>query len=535
MDSYRVERVKMSSLSIREVIERVTSGRLRIPSFQRGFVWDADRVAFLMDSIYKGYPFGAVILWRTKEQLKSERQLGPFELPDHDPDLPIDYVLDGQQRLTSIFGVFQSDIEALEEAPWTSIYFDLHAEKDLQDSQFVCLSPEKVDPARHFPIGAFFNVAGYRTATKEFDDELADRIGAVQAVFQQASIPVQLVETDDRAKVAIVFERVNRMGMELDILQLLSAWTWSEDFDLQEKFEDFAEELRPFGFHRMGDDSNLLLRCCAALVKGDVSPGALVELNGGKVRDNFPNMVNGVKGAIDFLRSNIGIQALGNLPYPALLVPLTVFFAAPDGKEVKVTAAQRRTLVTWFWRACFSRRFSAGVIRNLNRDIKEAAKLRRGERSALADVVAEVDSGFFTEQTFNVATVHTKVFVLLIAQSGPLSFVSGTPISLGTVLQAYNRNEFHHLYPKKFLRDQGRATHEIGMLANFVFMSSADNKTLGGVAPSVYRSRMDSAATPKIIERTLCPASLFDDDFDIFVAERASVLVDAAKKLMGVI
>jgi hypothetical protein len=256
----------VSDLSIREVIERVASGRLRIPSFQRGFVWDAERVAFLMDSIYKGYPFGAVILWRTKEQLKSERQLGPFELPEHDPDLPIDYVLDGQQRLTSIFGVFQSDIEPVEDAPWTKVYFDLGAETDLQESQFLCLSKDKIDLARHFPIGTFFNVSGYRNATKNFDDVLADRIGAVQAVFQQASIPVQLVETDDRAKVAIVFERVNRMGMELDILQLLSAWTWSEDFDLQEKFEEFAEELRPFGFQGVGDDSNLLLRCCAAIV-----------------------------------------------------------------------------------------------------------------------------------------------------------------------------------------------------------------------------------------------------------------------------
>lgn len=522
----------MSGLSIRDIIERVTSGRLRIPSFQRGFVWDAERVAFLMDSIYKGYPFGAVILWRTKEQLKSERQLGPFELPEHDPDLPIDYVLDGQQRLTSIFGVFQSDIEPVEDAPWTRIYFDLYAETDHQESQFLCLPEDRVEPERHFPIGTFFNVSGYRNATKNFDDTLADRIGAVQAVFQQASIPVQLVETDDRAKVAIVFERVNRMGMELDILQLLSAWTWSEDFDLQERFEEFAEDLRPFGFQGVGDDSNLLLRCCAAIVGRDVSPGALVELNGGEVRDRFPDMVNGIKGAIDFLRANVGIQTLANLPYPALLVPLSVFFAAPDGKEVKVSAAQRQTMLVWFWRSCFSRRFSAGVIRNLNRDIEEAAKLRLGERSTLSVIAAEVDTGFFTEQTFNIGTVHTKVFVLLLAQGAPRSFVSGTPISLGHVLQAYNRNEFHHLYPQKYLRDQHRPAHEIGMLANFVFMSSADNKTLGGVAPSKYRARMDEASIPKILERAYCPAALFDDDFDEFVLQRASMLVDVANKLI---
>jgi Protein of unknown function DUF262 len=81
-------------LSIRQAIERVTAGQLRVPAFQRGFVWDIERVAYLMDSIYKDYPFGALILWRTKTQLRSERTLGPFELPDRDPDYPIDYVLD---------------------------------------------------------------------------------------------------------------------------------------------------------------------------------------------------------------------------------------------------------------------------------------------------------------------------------------------------------------------------------------------------------------------------------------------------------
>src|SRR5215217_7511177 len=81
--------------------------------------------------------FGALIPWRTKSQLKSERQLGPFILPDHDPDFPIDYVLDGQQRLTSIFGVFQTDIMPASgsDIAWARVYYDFDAEKDLQESQ----------------------------------------------------------------------------------------------------------------------------------------------------------------------------------------------------------------------------------------------------------------------------------------------------------------------------------------------------------------------------------------------------------------
>ena len=73
-------------LFINELIHQILNGNIRIPSFQRGFIWDADRVAHLMDSVYKGFPFGSLLFWRTRHPLKTERNLGPFELPVRDPD-----------------------------------------------------------------------------------------------------------------------------------------------------------------------------------------------------------------------------------------------------------------------------------------------------------------------------------------------------------------------------------------------------------------------------------------------------------------
>lgn len=70
------------SMSIRNLIEKVSAGTVRIPAFQRGFVWDGERVAFFMDSLYKGYPYGSILLWRTRSQLNHERNLGPFALQD---------------------------------------------------------------------------------------------------------------------------------------------------------------------------------------------------------------------------------------------------------------------------------------------------------------------------------------------------------------------------------------------------------------------------------------------------------------------
>lgn len=515
-------------LPIRKIIENITSGAIRIPAFQRGFVWDAEHVAYLMDSIYKGYPFGAVILWRTKEKLNSERSLGPFELPQHKPDYPIDYVLDGQQRITSIFGVFQSELTAQGDDSWTHIYFDMSAQADLQESQFLALSAEEVDPARHFPINTFFDVTSYRHATLNLTEKQAIEIDSVQAKFKEAVVPTQEIVTDDRAKVAIVFERVNRLGVELDVFQLLTAWTWSEDFDLKQRFADLTEELRPHGFSDVADDTNLILRCCSAIVAGDASPAAFINLKGADVRDRFDDIENGIKGAIDFLKKNLQVETLANLPYPASLVPLAVFFA---GKSITVKDSQRDALVRWFWRSCFSRRYSAGVIRNLNRDIEEAAALREGRPSALADFTAVIDGEFFA-QTFTFGTVNTRTFILLLAHARPLSFVSGMPVTLSEVLQAYNRNEFHHLMPRAFLKEQGATAREINPLVNFAIISASDNKVLGGVAPSIYKAHIPAAKLRLILDRALCPEILFSDDYYNFVEARTERLVEAARALM---
>ena len=82
--------------------------------------------------------------------------------------------------------------------------------------------------------------------------------------------------------------------------------------------------------------------------------------------------------------------------------------------------------------------------------------------------------------------------------------------------------------------DSTGSTDDINALANFAFMSSTDNKTLGGVAPSKYRSRMDTNALPKILEHAACPSTLFDDDYDAFLVERSTRLANIAKDLIDI-
>ncbi|MEP0881825.1 DUF262 domain-containing protein [Trichocoleus sp. ST-U3] len=521
-------------LFIRNIITQVISGQIRVPTFQRGFVWDADRVAFLMDSIYKGYPFGSILLWRTRERLKFERKLGPFELPSVDPDYPVDYILDGQQRITSIFGVFQTELEQENSEDWTRIYFDYRANPDAQESQFTALNPQDFDPNRYFLLRHLFDTTAYRKATKDFDDQLAEKIDKVQSVFKEARIPIQMLSTDDRKTVAIVFERVNRRGVELDTLQLLSAWTWSEEFDLQRKFEDLAVELEPFGFSDVGLDQDMLLRCCAAVLAGDAKTETLINLNGAVVRDRFQEVINGLKGAIDFLRDNLNIYSLNNLPYPAFLVPLCVFFAVPGNSQCRYNNEQRQAIIKWFWRTCFSRRYNSQPIKSLQMDIEEIVKLKQKHPKDLGKFsFTTINADLFKQEKFRTSNVITKTFVLLLAHKQPYSFVTGTPITLRDALKDYNRNQFHHLCPKAFLRETQQTVYDESCLANFCFLSKVDNNTLGGSAPSKYRANMPEFFIDEILERSICTQILFNDNFKSFIDERSELLALEANKLVS--
>lgn len=524
----------MENQSIREIIEAVSRGQVRIPAFQRGFVWEPERVAYLMDSIYKGYPFGSLMFWRTKEQLKFDRDLGPFKIPDPKADYPVDYVLDGQQRVTSLFGVFQTELDPKPNEYWIDIYFDLSAPDAVQESQFLALKPEEVEHQKHFPLKTIFDTAAYRAATKDFDDETSKIIDDMQSRFKEAKIPVQFTRTDDKATVAIIFERINRQGIELDTLQLLTAWTWSEEFQLSEQFEDLANELKPFGFSDVGGNTDLLLRCAAGVLSADASPSSLMQLNGQVVRERFDEVTNGVKYAIDYLRSQLNVYSLKNLPFETMLVPLSVFFAIPGNRERGFNNDEKNTIDRWFWRSAFSKRYSAAVLRNLRTDIEGMINLRERRPSNLGNFQARVDADFFLRSNFVISNVNTKSHILALSTLGPRSFVSGQRVSLENTLKAANRSEFHHMVPKNHLRKNPVETDlSVNSLANICFLSRADNRSLGGAAPSVYKAKMpqDAETLDRILKSAAAPYSLFDDDFDKFVTARAALLAQNANQL----
>lgn len=521
------------SMTIRKIIDKITSGEIRIPAFQRGFVWSPEQVAFLLDSVYKGFPIGTVLLWRTRERLNVEKDLGDFTLPEPQKDYPIDYVLDGQQRLTSLFSVFQTELIPNNEGDWADIYFDFERDDNVQESKFVPLREEDVDPKRYFPMKTMFDSVEYRKATNDLSAENTAKIDKVQERFKEVQIPVQLMETEDKNMVAIVFERINRAGTQLDTFQLLSAWSWSTDFDLQDEFAQLAEELEPFGFGDISLDKDLQLKCCSGVIKREASPASIISLRGEDVRNNFEKIKNGIRSSIDFLQRELNIYSLKTLPYPAMIVALTRFFATDKVNGVLYTEKQRRQLIRWFWRSCFSRRYTSGVSDMHIQDMKSMDELRKDKNFDISSFPCNIDKTFFTSNQFNLSAVNTKTYITLLASQTPKSFISGAKVDLQRVLKNVSRNEFHHVFPVNFLQGQGVVKKEINILANICFLNNADNQRIKDKAPSDYKLLMDQQIINEILDHAVCPRDGLDLSYQEFIDIRVALLVKLAETLIS--
>ena len=356
----------------------------------------------------------------------------------------------------------------------------------------------------------------------------------LQRRFQEYQLPLETIEFENKEEIAIIFERVNRAGIQLDAFQLLSAWTWSSEFDLNDAMSELESELSSFGFSELAGDPNLIMKCCSAVVVGDAQLKNVVNLHGPTVRDEFEKIRRGIRGAIDFLRSNFEIENLKLMPYPAMIVPLAAFFATDRKSGIQPSEAERQQLVRWYWRSCVSRRYSSGVGRAHSADISYVSSLRADSSVQPLKSTRSLESSFFIENKFSISNVNSKILVNILSHRGPISFLSGSPVDVRKVLQLANRNEFHHIFPKAYLKRHGVSDAKINSLANICFLSKSDNIKIKDSPPSVYSKLSSKDRYDEILCSNLIPKKFGEMKFDEFLFERAKMLSDYANSIADI-
>lgn len=216
-----------------------------------------------------------------------------------------------------------------------------------------------------------------------------------------------------------------------------------------------------------------------------------------------------------------------------MIVSLSAFFATDRVSGKTYTDKQRREIIKWFWKSNFSRRYNSGIQDKHKTDIKNLRELSAEENKEIANFECTIEPNYFLESNFTMGTVNTKTFVLMLANKGPKSFISGANVRLGDVLKTVNRNEFHHIFPKKFLERNGVDKKKINCLANFCFLNNADNQKIKDKDPKIYKALLPSTSIKEIMEHSLCVEDSLDLDYVDFINKRVEILIEKANNLIA--
>lgn len=518
---------------IEELVRRVKEGDIKLPKFQRLFVWKKSDILRLCESVYKGYPIGSILLWFTNEKLASERQIGDLDINERPDEYPTNYLLDGQQRLSSLCGALYWNGEDIN-SNW-NIYFDLETE------EFLHLE-KKYPEVWHFPMNKLLETFDFINQCKRFevhpDKDKYDR-NAQKLLRSIKDYKIAAVTIGDMSikEVAPIFERINSTGRSLTIVDLMRAATWKEGFDLNDALDAVNKslEMKSFGtVHSREILNNISAIAGFGILKDDLEK--LRNIPAEKLKLYAEKCVESYKLAVDFLTTELPLISNSYLPYQSQLTLLVEFFNLCS----KPTVHQRDTLKKWFWSTSFSKYFGRSNYSLIRESLNNMRDYAKGN---IEDLKIEETINFnfkdFIFSKFSLKSASSKAFALLLASKNPKSLLDGTPVNLGNALSIINKNEYHHLFPKNFLERRGIEQKKINMHINFCITSLSSNRAISDLSPSVYFSQVQSSLGDKlyeILETNLINKEAFEaglaDDYDKFIDIRSELIINYMKTLI---
>lgn len=392
--------------TVGHLVDMIERSELRLPELQRRYVWPATRVRDLLDSLYRGYPSGTILVWETDQEVPSkgmavQQTSGPFT-----PKL----LLDGQQRLTSLSAVIRGEpIRIKGKVRPIQIAFNLdhpegppaevlEVEDDEQSPSSEQVDDESDESAvgntlqerlrnRAFVVGSnalFADPRWVRVSdvlrTDKTDWQLlkplvtspddpkydlySKRLQRVRRIRKYPYV-MQVLERDlPYEEVAEIFVRVNSLGMklrgsDLALAQITARWPGS-----LEMFEDFAEECEKVWFTF---DTGLLVRTLVAFATKQSRFRTAATIPVPARKESWEKAKDGIRFAVSFLRSNAGIEDESLLSSPALVIPIAVLAVL---RNHQLGQDEERGLLYWLLMANAKGHLSASAETTLDNDLR---------------------------------------------------------------------------------------------------------------------------------------------------------------------
>lgn len=517
---------------IAELARRVLAGDVVLPRFQREFVWTRQQVLELLDSVARNYPIGSLLLWQSTQDLASERTIAGLDVGASRPGYPVNYLLDGQQRLSTICGALHWRPAGDPGSIWNLAY-------DLAEQQFLHLTDFDDPPLPLVPLHLLSDPADYfERVAKLRDPVFLQRAKLLFERFQGYMVAIVTLGDMPINDVGPVFERINRTGTRLDIVDLMRAATWTPDFDLRDSIDAVLAVLDGKAYGSV--DAKVLLRCIAAsagfgFATEDIDQ--LRHLPKADLRDAVRLTEEAARRAVDFLTTQIKTPTAAALPSQSQFAVLTEIFRQINQPSSAQYAAIRR----WFWRCVLGGYFRGWSRIQMAADRDAIREFAAGKTEEIDVTVSTSRGDVWWRTPFRASSALSKMHALMLAYADPLDLRTGQRIDVGKALSWANDKEFHHVFPQAYLARQGVPPERVNVPANTVMLTSVSNIAISDQRPSAYlRDIIDFDGEETIRHRLgTCLISeaayqaMLNDDYDAFVRARSETLQHHALSLAG--
>jgi len=528
---------KPDSKKYTDLISEIQKGQIKVPKFQRNFVWSLDKTAKLLDSILKGYPIGTFILWETNERLNDIKNIGNLKLPPVPDDIKIQYVLDGQQRITSLYAAFlgakiQKEGEK-KVTDYSNIYVDLDGDIENNDNQIVVSEkPEGTFITLHEVLNFNENLLEIK---ERYSDEQFKKIHQYSQTFSTYDFSTIVLRKEDIDSAIEVFTRINTGGQTLTLFEIMSAKTYDEEqnFDMEDRFQKLLKELEERKYETISSSVILNILSLILSKNKECKRKIILQLDKQAIIDVWDDVISALKESIDYFRSVYRIPVSAILPYDSLLVPFAYFFyfqkEKPKGEQIKF-------LEEFFWRMSLSFRYSSSTESKLAQDIKRIDKILKGNKPNYDDVKVYLNSPKdLIETSFSAGSSYCKAILCLLAYHEPKDFQDNGKVILdNSWLKVANSKNYHHFFPKAYLRKNNIGNEN--SLVNITLVSADLNKRkIKAKAPSIYIKEFldENDDLPTSLKSHLIndldDFGIMSDDYLVFLEKRANAIFNELK------
>lgn len=528
---------KPDSKTYDDLILDVKKGIIKVPKFQRDFVWDLKATAKLLDSIFKGYPIGTFILWETDQRINDIKNIGGFDLPETPFGRNVQYVLDGQQRITSLFAAYLgAQIRKPSEKKVTD-YKDIvvNLEENLEEKEKDIVTVR--DEAEVFiPLHDVLNFdyqMGNELEQRGFEKSQINQISVYSSAFKTYAFSTVTLRQNDIESAIEVFTRINTGGKVLTLFEIMSAKTYDEaaNFDMQARWEKFQKKLNDSKYENISPSVLLQILSLVISESKECKRKTILGLDKADIITNWADVISAIEKTIDHFRTVLRIPVSQILPYDTLIVPFAYFFLktgkSPNGQ-------QRKHLEELFWRSSLSLRYSSATESKLAADIKKVDLIISGQRPSYPEFKLYINSPQDLRETdFSTGNAICKSILCILAYHEPKDFDTNGKVLLdNSYLKIASSKNYHHFFPRAFIRKHGNDA-EIpysNSIVNITLVSAELNKKrISAKAPSVYladfadeNSELKQALSSHLVE--MDDASVVQDDFTAFLKQRSEVL-----------